>query len=166
MKRIFIVLFALSLVLTLSACKLLGSITQADDDPPLHRVDITTYAGTPLEFVTEDAAETENGGVNIPSLSGAEWPDNEFTKLVPKPDLNLLTVSEEDGEFTAAFTGATIEQIRAYAEKLKSAGFNNDAEVQDEEIMGMAIYTFSASDSKNHNVKLSYTAGTATLVIE
>ena len=70
---------------------------------------------------------------------GGDWPDNEFTKLVPKPDFELYAASGDDTFFTVAFTNATIEGIRAYAEKLKAAGFTVDPEVMDNEMMGMTV---------------------------
>ena len=76
-----------------------------------------------------------------------------------------MTANAEDGEFTAAFSKASIEQIRAYAEKLKAAGFDKDTEVQDQEVMGMVIYTFSAKNADGAEVSLTFTAGTATLSI-
>ena len=59
---------------------------------------------------------------------GSKWPDNEFTKLVPKPDFEVSLSLTEGDRCTIQFGSLTAEDLRAYAEKLKSAGFTVDAE--------------------------------------
>ena len=58
----------------------------------------------------------------------SEWPDNEFTGLVPKPD--NVTITGNKKVDNAYYTGHTVvvkdwskEDCMAYAEKLKAAGF-------------------------------------------
>ena len=165
MKKIII-----SVILLTSFCVLICgcgfNFNLTDNDPPLHRTDITeAISGTPLELTTDGTEDTASGTYDPSGLLSSEWPDNEYTRLVPKPDLNVMTANAEDGEFTAAFSKASIEQIRAYAEKLKAAGFDKDTEVQDQEVMGMVIYTFSAKNADGAEVSLTFTAGTATLSI-
>ena len=96
---------------------------------------------------------------------GGDWPDNEFTKLVPKPDFELYAASGDDTFFTVAFTNATIEGIRAYAEKLKAAGFNINEEVEDQEVMGMVIYSFTAENADGYTVEITSANGTSALTI-
>lgn len=63
---------------------------------------------------------------------GDKWPDNELTKLLPKPDFALQKASYEKFDareiFSIRFPGATLEQIQAYAEKLQEAGFKKQGE--------------------------------------
>lgn len=87
---------------------------------------------------------------------GGNWPDNEFTKLLPKPDFELTATSGDDSIFTATFTGATIEQIRDYTEKVKSAGFTVDPEEMDTETMGMAMFSYSASNGKGYTAMVNF----------
>ena len=96
---------------------------------------------------------------------GGDWPDNEFTKLVPKPDFELYAASGDDTFFTVAFTNATIEGIRAYAEKLKAAGFNINEEVEDQEVMGMVIYSFTAENADGYTIEITSANGTSALTI-
>jgi len=162
-KTVFITITA-ALVFALCSCAFNFDLL---NDKPLHREDTTVINGTPLVCTTdtEGAADTS---VNIPNLPGlsAEWPDNELTKLVPKPGFSVSNVSEEDGEFAAVFSGVTKEQMRAYAEKLKEAGFNTDVEVTDQNYAGIDVYAFSASNADGVTVSLSLTAGIASMAIK
>ena len=96
---------------------------------------------------------------------GGDWPDNEFTKLIPKPDFELFVANTETDSFSVAFTSATIEQIRAYAAKVKAAGFNINEEVKDQEIMGMVIYSFTAENADGYTVEITSANGTSALTI-
>ena len=96
---------------------------------------------------------------------GGDWPDNEFTKLIPKPDFELFAAKTETDSFSVAFTSATIEQIRAYAAKVKAAGFNINEEVEDQEVMGMVIYSFTAENADGYTVEITSANGTSSLSI-
>ena len=96
---------------------------------------------------------------------GGDWPDNEFTKLIPKPDFELFVANTETNSFSVAFTSATIEQIRAYAAKVKAAGFNINEEVEDQEVMGMVIYSFTAENADGYTVEITSANGTSSLSI-
>ena len=96
---------------------------------------------------------------------GGDWPDNEFTKLIPKPDFELFGANTETDSFSAAFTSATIEQIRDYAAKVKAAGFNINEEVEDQEVMGMVIYSFTAENADGYTIEITSANGTSALSI-
>ena len=96
---------------------------------------------------------------------GGDWPDNEFTKLVPKPDFELFAANTETDSFSVAFMSATIEQIKDYAAKVKAAGFNINEEVEDQEVMGMVIYSFTAENADGYTVEITYANGTSALSI-
>ena len=96
---------------------------------------------------------------------GGDWPDNEFTKLVPRLDMDIQYAGEDEGEFVVTFAGATLEQIKAYADKLRGAGFTLDEEVEEQEAMGMALYSFSACNADGYQVELMYTAEISALTI-
>ena len=130
-----------------------GSMTIVDPDG-------TTMVQKPDGTWTIKDAEGNEGQV------GGDWPDNEFTKLVPKPDFELYAASGDDTFFTVTFTNATIEGIRAYAEKLKAAGFTVDPEVMDTEMMGMAVYNYIASNGKGVSVTLAFSNNASALSFE
>ncbi len=106
------------------------------------------------------------GADGTESQVGGDWPDNEFTKRLPKPDFKLTAVTTDDTSFTAAFLGVKVEDVKAYAAKVKAAGFNKDEEVVDESAMGMTIYTFTAYNSDGWCVSVSYAVGTSGIVLE
>ena len=96
---------------------------------------------------------------------GGNWPDNEFTKLVPKPSFELYAAVIEGETFSVMFTNATIEQIKAYAEQVKAAGFNLNEELTDENVMGMVIYSFAAENADGYSVEVFSASGTTGLRI-
>ena len=97
---------------------------------------------------------------------GGSWPENEFTKIIPKPDFELTAATTSDREFTVVFVGATTEQIRGYVEKLKAAGFTSDTETEDNEIFGMFIYNFSATNAAGYKVSVFSAVGLSGLSLE
>ena len=129
-----------------------GSMTVVDTDG-------TTMVQKPDGTWTIKDAEGNEGQV------GGDWPDNEFTKLVPKPDFELFGANTETDSFSAAFTSATIEQIRDYAAKVKAAGFNINEEVEDQEVMGMVIYSFTAENADGYTVEITSANGTSSITI-
>ena len=96
---------------------------------------------------------------------GGDWPDNEFTKLIPKPDFELFAANTETDSFTVAFKSATVEQIKDYAAKVKAAGFNINEEVEDQEVMGMVIYSFTAENADGYTIEITSANGTSALTI-
>lgn len=165
MKKIIMLILSFILVISLCACGFdfnLGGFV--DSDEPLTRHD------TEAESNGGNSSESTNAGVNtslidIGGLLNAEWPDNEYTKQVPTPDMKILHSNSDDDGFTVAFNNASAEQIKAYASKLKEAGFTTDAEEEDKEVMGMAIYSYTASNSDGYSVSLTFAVGSAGLVI-
>ena len=103
-------------------------------------------------FQSEDGGEGQLGG---------NWPDNDFTKLVPKPGFALMAANTDDMGFSVAFSDATIEQMRDYAEQVKAAGFNQNITTEDQEVMGMVIFNFSASNADGYTVEVFSASGTS-----
>jgi hypothetical protein len=97
---------------------------------------------------------------------GGDWPDNEFTRLVPKPNFVVLGASEDGDTFTIGFNNVTIEQTKAYAEKLKAAGFTIDEETEDIAVMGIVAYKFSAKNEDGYFVSLVNATGVTALEIK
>ena len=96
---------------------------------------------------------------------GGDWPNNEFTVLVPKPDFELFGASTEAESFTVVFTNASIEQLKDYAAKVKAAGFNINEEVEDQEIGGIVVYSFIAENADGYTVEITSAAGTNAMTI-
>lgn len=106
--------------------------------------------------------EDEDGTVG--QISGG-WPDNEFTRQVPTPTIEVLMTTVGEDTMTIAFGTATVEQARSYAEQLRNAGFVLDETVTDEEYSGIALYTFSARNGSGYWVELTWTVGSAAMIV-
>ena len=104
----------------------------------------------------------EDGSV---SQLGGSWPSNEFTKLIPDPGFAVLGLSASDDEFTAAFQGVGVDDIKAYADKVKAKGFTIDAEEQDREVYGVTIYTYEAYNEDGYYVSVFFTSGTSGVTV-
>lgn len=105
----------------------------------------------------EDGGEAQIGGT---------WPDNEFTQQIPKPGFSIYMTGTEDDSFTAVFSGATIEGLRAYVELAKTAGFDIEATTTDESVMGIAIYTYTANNYLGYQLTVYSASGTCGLSVE
>ncbi len=97
---------------------------------------------------------------------GGNWPDNEFTKLLPKPDFPILAANTTEDDFSVAFQNVTVEQIRDYVEKIKAKGFTVNAEIADQEVMGIVAYSYQAENADGYAVTVTFTGGTSGVVIE
>ena len=98
-------------------------------------------------------------------LFGGDWPDNEYTRLVPKPDFGITTSVTTDSEFSVLFVSAELDQIRTYVDQIKSSGFNVDAETEDMEMMGMVIFNFEAKNSAGYTVNVYSAYGISGLTV-
>ena len=96
---------------------------------------------------------------------GGNWPDNEYTRLVPKPSLELQATYIEGESFGATFTNATVEQIRDYVEQVKAAGFNINEVVEDREFGEMVLYSFTAENADGYVALITFANGTSSLSI-
>ena len=113
---------------------------------------------------TWEYQDKDGGGVSV-QYSG-DWPENEYTKLLPKPDFTLTAAIATDSGFMVIFQDATIDQIKAYVEKIKLAGFTVGAETTDEDIMGMVMYSYDAKNTAGYSLSIFSAAGQAGLTIE
>ncbi len=110
-------------------------------------------------WVSRDADGTE-------SQLGGNWPENEFTALLPKPTFELLGASTTDTSFTVAFIDVTVEQIREYTEQVRACGFTIDPQISDETYMGITIFSYIAKNSEGYQVEISFAVGTSGITIE
>jgi hypothetical protein len=97
----------------------------------------------------------------------ANWPDNEYTKQLSKPeiDIKVAGIGEWGGSkvFSVTFAdGTTKEQIKACIEKVKSDGFNKDASESDS---GDAYYMYSAANSTGYGVVVSWAPSASGLMV-
>ncbi|MDR1464299.1 MAG: hypothetical protein LBJ11_03220 [Oscillospiraceae bacterium] len=108
--------------------------------------------------------EDEDGTHNV--QIGGEWPDNEFTKLLPKPEfpsMNGASTTEEG--FSISFPNTTVEQTKAYVEKVKAKGFTVDADITDEKYGDVVVYLYSANNGNGYRIEVSFSSGQTLLSI-
>jgi hypothetical protein len=159
-----------------------GNLSDYDTATKQTMIDSVTEDGGDLEFrvdgsvvyTDEDGAttvqnpdgtwtlETEDGGQF--DYGSGDWPNNEFTELIPQPDMPVTLAGIKGGVFEAVMAG-TAEQVKAYAEQVKAAGFTKDDETLDQEIVGMAMYSYTAKNAAGYKVEIVFTAGTSLVTV-
>ena len=148
MKKFLALLLSLSMVLALSACgtgKPIGDLLKGN----------TGVSGQ---------QETENPGGNAGEFDfGAILSGNGGSELYSgysaEQKAALVEAAKADG------MDATIKQMRGYTDKVKAAGFTVGAEVEDQELMGMVVYTYSASNAAGYQIEIYSAAGISGLTI-
>ncbi len=132
---------------------------EADGTMVVKDKDGTTFQQNPdgsWQSVDADGTQSQLGG---------NWPDNEFTRVLPVPEIPLVGASTQDGEFTALFSTSDVNDIKAYAEKVKAKGFTIDPEEEEQNVMGMTIYTYKASNSDGYEVEVTFAVGTSGIIV-
>lgn len=121
----------------------------ADGQRIIQHSDGTVTFGTGEE---SDTAAVEN-----------EWPENEYTALMPKPDFEVETVALINGGFTVTFNGVTVDAMRDYGARVKAAGFDVAAEELD--MAEAEYYSYAASNAAGDSVSLEVMGDAATLTV-
>jgi len=160
------ILAAAVLTLSLTGCflNLNGRNTADDEDLPLTREDVTSVPSWIQEEVTDGPDDPGQSGDGDQTFSGS-WPDNEFTRLIPRPGFSVMAI-EGDGEFSAVTQSASMEQIKAYAAKVKASGFTVDVEEEEQSVYGISMYTFSAANSDGYTVDIAFASGSGSITVK
>ncbi|MDR0906747.1 MAG: hypothetical protein LBN00_11365 [Oscillospiraceae bacterium] len=163
----------------------IGKISEYDDAAKQAMIDEARAEGGDIDFKADGSVvyTDADGSKTVQNADGSwtvdtgdggqfevgsgDWPDNEFTKLLPKPDLpvSMTGVGTEDSDFQAVLV-ATIEQTRAYAEQVRDKGFTVDAETEDREIMGMSIYYYTAKNAAGYKVEVTFSGGMSVVTVK
>jgi len=93
------------------------------------------------------------------------WPDNEFTRQLPRPDFEIVSVTSTAADFSAMCARVTMEQLREYAREVREAGFSEEVVIKDENLMEMDFYTFTAKNSNGYQAEINHLMGTSTFVV-
>ena len=97
---------------------------------------------------------------------GGQWPDNEFTRQVPKPDFEELFGATTDGNtFTVLFTDTDNSKMRTYIETVKAEGFTIDASTTDETALGFPVLSYTAKNTAGYEITVSSAMGVNTIII-
>lgn len=165
-------MLALAIPVAFSSCASFGlPVVTADEDLPLTRTEeAEVFTGDdtlPIEdnpyFVTlPDMPDVSEG---VPAISGGEWPDSVLAALVPKPDFRFYAASDEEDVFSAAFMSVELSQIKDYAAKLKARGFTVDPEENEQSVMGIVTFGYSASNGAGVRASVSFAAGSGSLTV-
>ena len=99
------------------------------------------------------------------SQYGGTWPDNDFSKQVPKPVFKIKAAGVDGSEFSVIFEEVSLEQARDYAEKLKNGGFVNAPETIDQTQSGFQYFLYAAENSAGYKASISYYNGTCALTV-
>ncbi len=102
-------------------------------------------------------AAGDGGEMNVDF--GGNWPDNEFTRLVPKPEFNISFSNSSEFEFTAMMDNVDTDKMKAYVEEIKKSGFTQDEVTTDQEVMGTVIYAFTAKNADGYTVSVAAISG-------
>jgi hypothetical protein len=90
---------------------------------------------------------------------GGEWPDNEYTRRIPRPDIpfNQATVNAKKHELGVLFKkdNGAFNAMKGYVEKLKAHGFTKNAESKEKTANGQPFFSYSAFDGAGYLVKVS-----------
>ena len=96
---------------------------------------------------------------------GGDWPENEFTRLIPKPDGSLTYSAEKNDSFSVVLSGVSADQVLSYIEAIKGSGFSEDAALEDRDALGMTLISFRASNGNGYGVSISFGAGLLSLSV-
>ena len=116
---------------------------------------IETEIGIGVTQKEDGSWEVEAPEGEIEELDG-DWPENEFTKQVPKPSFDATAANTQDKSFSVAFVDTNVEDIRAYVEELKNAGFTVDASNKDVAVFGVVAYSYKASNGAGYRVEVTF----------
>lgn len=115
-------------------------------------------------FINKDGMrfDEKGGQKDYYGQFGGEWPDDEHTRRLPKPDMPLAFagVNQRDHHFTASFQKdkadghRDVVRMKAYAEKLKARGFTI-APKEGEKAGAQAYYSYRAKNSAGYLVRVT-----------
>ena len=173
MKKLFALFLAMIMLFSLAACGGGDDKTpsSAEDNPPASSQQQETPSPDVSQPDNQDndtpAPDTQQGGedeqadVPVPTTGlPLDWPDNDYTKLVPAPDCGgKVLTSGEIGELFAIELKWDIEQGLTYAQLLEDAGFGDDCVEKYEQ------YGYIDRTANGVNVQLLDVFGAASLSI-
>ena len=188
MKKLFALALALVLVLGFASCGLKNKVEEAaqnavnnanqqSQDDPTEAPDapaddyeppITNPSadGTAPGNEIEDWADAMSQLNQLGELFTAGWPENEFTKQVPKPNFETSLGIPTDGNEFSVLCGASLEQLREYTKELKKAGFKKNESTTDQSAFGMTVYNYTASNGKGYTVEVNSALGVTSITIK
>ncbi len=146
MKKLFVLLLVVAMTLTFASCD-------------LDELGISDL----IEDVKGSLSVTgENGYVG---QLGGDWPENEFSKLIPKPEFEIYSSVVTEVSFMVSFKDVSLEDTKAFATKLVEAGFTVDANTVEEEKEGVVLYSYTAKNADGYMLTYNYSMNMLALSI-
>ena len=173
MKRHILLLISLFLIacFTLSCGQEKPLETPDGAEEGLEETQLSSGSDASESTTAAEAEETASTAVDAPAETmasvaetGSEWPDNDCTKPIPKPDFATVisyVYSEADG-FSANVKDVTPEEIRTYIDEVKKLGFTNSPVTEDTNYGGFDVISYEA-DNGEYIFKIGYTMNVATI---
>lgn len=132
MKKLLALLLAMVMIFTLAACGIGNTEEPKQDDPVTSQE--KTQGETEKQETESPASGEEQNEETVPAeqevpTTGTplDWPDNDYTKLVPIPDCGgKVLAANEIGTLFGIELEWTMEQGLVYAQQLQDAGFGDD----------------------------------------
>jgi hypothetical protein len=150
MKKALALALVLVLALSLAACGGSSNSGGSTTTPPTSN---TQNGGndttTPPASQEETTTPTNSGGYADPIEN---WPS-----FLPETTMAGVVAESDDSHFLITFFGSSRDEIKAYVEELKTAGFNLNEELTDES----DYYSFSASDNSGWSIGVNHNSGGA-----
>ena len=152
MKKYLALILTLALALSLTSCRGKGS---PSNGPDKSAAPAATQNANNAE--KDDASSAGSG-----SVQNGDWPDNEFTKLIPKPTWTILSQNTLSYIFLATLSDATLEEVKAYVEELKTKGFTIDATTSD----AGTTYAYQAEHANGYYVSVTFSGSNSGVSIQ
>ena len=111
---------------------------------------IVSCGGGNQQKVVGDIEKNAEKVVEAKSTSSG-WESNEFTKQLPTPEISISAAGESSMGYSANFSNATLEQVKTYTAKVKTAGFNVEVYESDDD-----AYSFSAKNASGWSVLITW----------
>ena len=89
---------------------------------------------------------TDADGSGTKLQMGGDWPDNDFTAQVSRPQFAVGMAAVDGEEFSVTFVDASLDDMKAYVKELEALGFSG-------EVLEMGgIYSFEATNKAGYTV--------------
>ena len=118
MKKLLFITLILLLALSFSACSSTGSGKPTS-------AEIESQGQALAEKILDDFVEPDI--INDIDITGKEWPDNEYTLLIPRPESGTIDFCMFNPVQTVISIIWTSDEAEAYAELIKQAGYTIDS---------------------------------------
>ena len=143
-----------------SGCPMAGAVGQAIPWP--WNKPATQPEPKPYDYGDNVAVDPSGADMQ----AGGDWPDNEYTRRIPRPDFHVNSVTQAENAFNISFGETEVAQLRAYVRKLRAAGFTIDPRIEDQTSLGIVAYSYTAKDAAGYEVNIYSAGGTRGLTLK